>query len=194
MDFYLKVMASLYKYFLVMLLLFLGASALTFARGDAAMTLTLTSPAFNHQGDIPSEYTCDGQDISPELSWSNLPEGTKSLVLIVDDPDAPDPAAPKMTWVHWLLYNIPPSAAGLLRGVSSSDLPVGTREGLNNWDRTGYGGPCPPIGRHRYFHKLYALAVELPDLGTPTKEDLEKAMTGHIVGQAELVGTYQREQ
>ncbi|WP_036500750.1 YbhB/YbcL family Raf kinase inhibitor-like protein [Nitrosococcus oceani] len=157
------------------------------------MSLTLTSPAFNHQGEIPLDYTCDGQDISPELSWSNLPEGTKSLVLIVDDPDAPDPAAPKMTWVHWLLYNIPPSAAGLPRGVLSSDLPTGTREGLNDWDRVGYGGPCPPIGRHRYFHKLYALAVELPDLGTPTKEALEKAMTGHILGQAELVGTYQRE-
>lgn len=156
------------------------------------MTLTLTSPAFNHQGEIPFEYTCDGQDISPELSWSDLLEGAKSLVLIVDDPDAPDPAAPKMTWVHWLLYNIPPSAAGLPRGVLSPDLPTGTREGLNDWDRTGYGGPCPPTGRHRYFHKLYALDAELPDLGTPTKEVLEKAMTGHILGQAELVGTYQR--
>ncbi|EDZ68052.1 conserved hypothetical protein TIGR00481 [Nitrosococcus oceani AFC27] len=185
-------MLSLYKYFLGILLLFLGASALTFSRGDVLMSLTLTSPAFNHQGEIPLDYTCDGQDISPELSWSNLPEGTKSLVLIVDDPDAPDPAAPKMTWVHWLLYNIPPSAAGLPRGVLSSDLPTGTREGLNDWDRVGYGGPCPPIGRHRYFHKLYALAVELPDLGTPTKEALEKAMSGHILGQAELVGTYQR--
>lgn len=156
------------------------------------MNLTLTSPAFNHQGKIPPQYTCDGQDISPELSWSNVPEGTRSLVLIVDDPDAPDPAAPKMTWVHWVLYNIPPSATGLPRGTTSAELPAGTREGLNDWDRTGYGGPCPPIGQHRYFHKLYALEVELPDLKMPTKEVLEQAMAGHILAQAELMGTYQR--
>ncbi|ADE16228.1 PEBP family protein [Nitrosococcus halophilus Nc 4] len=156
------------------------------------MNLSLTSPAFNHQGEIPPEYTCDDQDISPELSWSNIPEGTQSLALIVDDPDAPDPAAPKMTWVHWVLYNIPPSATGLSRGVVSTELPTGTQEGLNDWNRTGYGGPCPPIGRHRYFHKLYALDRVLPGLKTPTKEALEEAMADHILGEAELVGTYQR--
>lgn len=172
----------------------LTASAVTAAGGDALMTLTLTSPAFNHQGQIPLEYTCDGQDISPQLSWSHIPNGTKSLALIMDDPDAPDPAAPKMTWVHWVLYNIPPSATGLPRGVTSERLPAGTQEGLNNWDRTGYGGPCPPIGRHRYFFKLYALDVELTDLDRPTKEVLEKAMAGHVVAQAELMGTYQRSQ
>ncbi|NVM21679.1 MAG: YbhB/YbcL family Raf kinase inhibitor-like protein [Desulfobacterales bacterium] len=156
------------------------------------MSLTITSPAFGHNDNIPVRYTCDGEDISPPLEWSGLPEGTKSVALIVDDPDAPDPAAPKMTWVHWVLYNIPPSATGLPERVKVKDLPQGTREGLNDWKRTGYGGPCPPIGRHRYFHKLYALDVLLPDLRRPTKKQLEKAMRGHILSKAELVGTYKR--
>jgi Raf kinase inhibitor-like YbhB/YbcL family protein len=161
-------------------------------KGDVTMTLTITSPAFSHNGEIPIRYTCDGKNVSPALEWSGLPEGTKSVVLIVDDPDAPDPAAPKMTWVHWVLYNIPPGAPGLPEGVKPKDLPEGTKEGLNDWKRTGYGGPCPPIGRHRYFHKLYALGIVLPDLGRPTKGELEKAMEGHILSKAELVGTYQR--
>jgi len=161
-------------------------------RGVTAMTLKITSPAFSHNEEIPSKYTCDGEDISPALEWSGPPEGTKSIALIVDDPDAPDPDAPKMTWVHWVLYNIPPSATGLPQAAKSQDLPEGTKEGLNDWQRTGYGGPCPPIGRHRYFHKLYALDAVLPDLGNPTKEDLQKAMEGHILARAELVGTYQR--
>jgi Raf kinase inhibitor-like YbhB/YbcL family protein len=110
----------------------------------------------------------------------------------VDDPDAPDPRAPKMTWVHWVLYDIPPTTAGLTEAVKPRDLAKGTREGLNDWERTGYGGPCPPIGRHRYFHKLYALDVVLGDLGRPTKARLEAAMRGHVLAQAELVGTYQR--
>ena len=156
------------------------------------MAFKITSPAFSHDGEIPSKFTCDGTDVSPALAWSGLPEQTKSLALIVDDPDAPDPAAPKMTWVHWVLYNIPPDATGLGEGVRTRDLPSGTNEGLNDWKRTGYGGPCPPIGRHRYFHKLYALDVILPDLGKTTKKDLEKAMEGHILGKAELTGTYQR--
>jgi len=156
------------------------------------MTLTLTSHAFNHNGEIPKIHTCDGQDTSPGLAWSDVPAGTKSLALIVDDPDAPDPAAPRMTWVHWVLYNIPPDTRSLAAAVVSGDLPAGTREGLNDWKRTGYGGPCPPIGRHRYFHKLYALDVILPDLGDPRKSRLEKAMEGHILQRAELVGTYQR--
>jgi hypothetical protein len=156
------------------------------------MSLTLTSPSFPHNGEIPVRYTCDGEDISPPLEWSGLPAGVKSIALIVDDPDAPDPAAPKMTWVHWVLYNIPPGAEGLPEGVESHQLPEGCSEGRNDWKRTGYGGPCPPIGRHRYFHKLYAMDVILPDLGTPTKAELEKAMEGHIQAEAELVGTYQR--
>jgi Raf kinase inhibitor-like YbhB/YbcL family protein len=156
------------------------------------MSLTLTSPAFAHQGEIPAQFTCEGTDISPALAWSGLPAGTQSLVLIVDDPDAPDPAAPKMTWVHWVLYNLPPSATGLPEAVKPAALPAGTREGINDWQRTGYGGPCPPIGRHRYFHKLYALDTLLPDLGRPTKVRLEQAMAGHILGQAELLGTYRK--
>ncbi len=156
------------------------------------MALTLTSPAFSHGGEIPTEYTCEGPDISPELRWNDVPAGTKSLALIVDDPDAPDPAAPKMTWVHWVLYNLPPDCTGLPKGVAASQLPAGTREGLNDWKRTGYGGPCPPIGRHRYYFKLYALDTLLPDLHNPTKAQLEQAMAGHILAHAELMGTYQK--
>lgn len=156
------------------------------------MTLILSSQAFSHGGNIPRRFTCEGEDISPDLAWSNLPPGTKSLALIVDDPDAPDPAAPKLTWVHWVLYNIPPEANGLKAALTAGDLPRGTKEGLNDWKRTGYGGPCPPIGWHRYFHKLYALDVILPDLGKPTKAQVETAMAGHVVAKAELVGTYQK--
>ena len=156
------------------------------------MTLTLTSPAFTHNGAMPARLTCDGQDLSPELRWSGLPADTKSLALIVDDPDAPDPAAPRMTWVHWVLYNIPPTATSLAEAVAPGALPAGTRQGLNDWGRTGYGGPCPPIGRHRYFHKLYSLDAVLPDLGKPVKAALEQAMKGHVLASTELVGTYQR--
>jgi Raf kinase inhibitor-like YbhB/YbcL family protein len=156
------------------------------------MTLRLTSPSFDHNGEIPREFTCQGADASPELAWGGVPEGTKSLVLIVDDPDAPDPAAPRVIWVHWVLYNIPPTATGLPEDVSSGDLPAGTLEGRNDWRKTGYGGPCPPIGRHRYFHKLYALDVVLDDLGKPMKAQLEAAMQGHVLEKTELIGTYQK--
>jgi len=152
--------------------------------------MTITSPAFAAGGKIPRKHTCEGDDVSPRLAWSGVPATAKSLVLIVDDPDAPDPKAPTMTWVHWVLYDLPPSSAGLAEGAAA--LPPGTREGRNDWKRTGYGGPCPPIGRHRYFHKLYALDAELGDLGEPTKAEVEAAMQGHLVGQAELVGTYQK--
>ncbi len=172
----------------VLVAAFAGAAA----RGESAMSLTLTSPAFSHDGEIPKRYTCEGEDLSPPLKWSAAPEGAKSLALIVDEPDAPDPAAPQMTWVHWVLYDIPAAAGGLAEAVAREDLPAGTREGRNDWRRTGYGGPCPPIGRHRYFHKLYALDVVLPDLGAPTKAQLEAAMEGHILDQAQLVGTYQK--
>jgi len=156
------------------------------------MAISLTSPVFTHKGAIPRNYTCQGKDISPALKWSGLPNGTKSIALIVDDPDAPDPAAPKRVWVHWVLYNIPPSATGLAEAVSATTLPAGSREGKNDWERTGYGGPCPPIGQHRYFHKLYALDAVLPELKQPTKAELLKAMEGHILAQAELIGTYQK--
>jgi Raf kinase inhibitor-like YbhB/YbcL family protein len=157
------------------------------------MGLALTSPAFTPGGEIPALFTCEGNDISPPLEWTGVPDGTKGLVLIVDDPDAPDPAAPRMTWVHWVLYGIPPDARSLPEGVPPSALPPGTREGLNDWKRTGYGGPCPPIGRHRYFHKLYAVDVELPDLGTPTKAAVEAALKGHVLAEAVLMGTYQKQ-
>jgi Raf kinase inhibitor-like YbhB/YbcL family protein len=154
--------------------------------------MKLISTAFTDQGEIPKIHTCDGEDISPELSWDDVPKTAKSLVLIVDDPDAPDPNAPKMTWVHWILYNLPADVKGLPQAIKSDDLPQDTLEGLNDWKRTGYGGPCPPIGRHRYFHKLYALDVRLPDLRIPTKAELETAMEGHIIDSAELIGTYER--
>ena len=154
------------------------------------MPLKLSSSAFNHQEEIPSRYTCEGEDISPPLSWSGIPNGARSLVLIVDDPDAPDPKAPKMTWVHWLLYNIPPALSTLSEGVKS--LPPEILEGTNDWKKTGYGGPCPPIGRHRYFHKLYALDTVLPNLANPNKAELEEAMKEHILESTEIVGTYQK--
>ena len=152
------------------------------------MRMTIASSAFEHQGAIPAVYTCQGRDISPPLAWRGVPTEAKSLVLIVDDPDAPDPAAPTTTWVHWLLYNLPASCVALPEAVQA--LPAGTLEGVNDWKRTGYGGPCPPIGRHRYFHKLYALDVVLPDLHRPTKAALEAAMRGHVLAEAQCIGTY----
>ena len=154
--------------------------------------MKVTSPDFENQGAIPKKFTCDGEDISPALAWSNVPEGTKSFALIVDDPDAPDPASPRMTWVHWVMYNIPATVSSLPEGVVAKDLPKGTLQGLNDWKKTGYGGPCPPIGKHRYFHKLYALDIVLPDLKQPTKAKLEKAMEGHVLSKTELVGLYER--
>jgi Raf kinase inhibitor-like YbhB/YbcL family protein len=155
--------------------------------------LVLKSDAFEEGGAIPPKYTCEGEDLSPPLAWEGLPEGTRSLVLIVDDPDAPDPAAPRMVWDHWILYNLPPGAHGLEEGVTIGRLPPGCGQGINSWGRTGYGGPCPPIGRHRYFHRLYALdAVLPPELGSPTKDQLLLAMEDHILARTELVGTYQK--
>jgi len=160
------------------------------AYGGESMALSITSSAFLYMNDIPSRYTCEGEDISPPLVFSGVPHGTKSLALIVDDPDAPDPAAPKMTWVHWVLYNLPPDAAGLEENIHA--LPAGTMEGKNDWHRTGYGGPCPPIGRHRYFFKLYALDTILPDMHGPTKVKLEQVMRNHILEHVKLIGTYQK--
>lgn len=154
------------------------------------MSLAIASAAFPPNGMIPVRYTCDGQNVSPPLSWTALPADTKSLALIIDDPDAPDPAAPQRTWVHWVLYNISPVISSLTEGVA--DLPAGILQGLNDWQRTGYGGPCPPIGIHRYFHKLFALDIMLPDLKYPTKAALEKAMQDHVLAHSALIGLYQR--
>lgn len=160
--------------------------------GDTTMNFTLSSPAFAHLGAIPTAYTCEGRNLSPPLTWSNLPAGTRSLVLIIDDPDAPDPAAPKITWVHWLLYNIPASQQNLEEGAGSRALPEGVREGVGSGRKRGYAGPCPPIGSHRYFHKLYALDTVLPELASPDRKRLESAMNGHVIGQAVLIGTYRK--
>ena len=156
------------------------------------MPLTITSGSFRENGAIPGRHTCDGQNVSPPLSWSGVPANAKSLALIIEDPDAPDPKAPKMTWVHWVLYNMPPGTKGLPESVAAGHLPAGTQQGKNDWQQVGYKGPCPPIGNHRYFHKLFALDVTLADLHQPTKAMLEKAMQGHIIEKAELIGRYQR--
>ncbi len=156
------------------------------------MPFLLKSSAFFEGGEIPLKYTCEGQDISPAFEWKAAPENTRSLVLIVDDPDAPDPRAPKMTWVHWVLYNIPPDSTGIRENADMDTLPHGTEEGLNDWKVTGYGGPCPPIGRHRYFHKLYALDTILEGMDTPSKAQIEVAMKGHILAITELIGTYKK--
>ncbi|HMI93315.1 MAG TPA: YbhB/YbcL family Raf kinase inhibitor-like protein, partial [Polyangiales bacterium] len=149
----------------------------------------LESSAFGAKTEIPTKHTCEGADVAPALSWAEPPAGTKSFVLIVDDPDAPDPAAPQITWVHWVLFNIPKSARSLPEGAKP--LPTGSSEGLNDWKAAGYRGPCPPTGRHRYFHKLYALDTELA-LMKPTKADLEAAIDGHVLAKGELIGTYQK--
>ena len=154
--------------------------------------LEVRSAAFTEGAEIPERHTCEGEDVSPPLQWSGAPAGTRSLALVVDDPDAPDPAAPRTIWVHWVLYDIPPSAPGLPEGVARAALPAGTREGLNDWKRTGWGGPCPPIGRHRYFFRLYALDAPLGDLGTPTRAKLDRALHGHVLAQAAAMGTYQK--
>jgi Raf kinase inhibitor-like YbhB/YbcL family protein len=159
-----------------------------------AMALTLTSPAFGPNGAIPKKHTCEGDDVSPALAWSGVPAGAKSLALVMDDPDAPDPKAPRTTWVHWVVYDIPPTQAGLPEGAGRSPLPTGARDGVNDWKRPGYGGPCPPVGRHRYFHKLYALDTQLGELKNPTKATVENAMQGHVLEKTELVGTYQKGQ
>jgi Raf kinase inhibitor-like YbhB/YbcL family protein len=156
------------------------------------MSLTLSSTAFIHEGPIPPRYTCDAEDVSPALSWTDVPEGTASFALIVDDPDAPDPAAPKMTWVHWVLCNLPPDTDGLNEAVTASALPPGTLEGMTDFGKTGWGGPCPPIGRHRYFFKLFALDCVLPDLPELTSATLQAAMEGHVIAATQLMGTYIR--
>lgn len=160
--------------------------------GDPTMNFELTSTAFADGEEIPERHTCEGEDVSPPLRWSAPPEGTRSLVLIVEDPDAPDPKAPRMTWVHWVVVDLPPEARALPEAVAPEALPGAARFGRNDWKRGRYGGPCPPIGRHRYFHKLYALDVELLDLKSPTRSEVLKAIEGHVLAQTELVATYEK--
>jgi Raf kinase inhibitor-like YbhB/YbcL family protein len=155
------------------------------------MVFAIRSTSFQDGSAIPTRFTQDGDDVSPAVSWSEVPEGTESLALIVDDPDAPDPAAPKMTFVHWVVYDVPPDTKGLAEGASGSGLPAGAKEGKNDAGSVGYVGPAPPKGKHRYFFKVYALDTTL-GLSEPTKKDLEKAMQGHVLAQARIIGTYQR--
>lgn len=150
--------------------------------------LHVHSSSFPDQGEIPRQFTCEGDDRPPSLEWTDMPPGTRSLAILVEDPDAPDPAHPQRTFVHWVVYNVPPDRTGITDGR----LPAQALEGKNDWGRTGYGGPCPPIGRHRYFHRVYALDTVLPDLGKPTKAELIRAMEGHILGEAAVVGTYEK--
>jgi Raf kinase inhibitor-like YbhB/YbcL family protein len=166
-------------------------AALIGAAADTAMALTITSPAFKQGGKIPSTYTCEGDDVSPPLSFEGAPQGTKSLALVIDDPDAPDPKAPKRVWVHWVVFNVPSDAKGVAENASAGGLPAGAVQGVNDFQRKTYGGPCPPIGRHRYFVKLYALDVILPAKAL-SKAELEGAMEGHVLGKAELMATYQK--
>jgi Raf kinase inhibitor-like YbhB/YbcL family protein len=170
--------------------LFLAAFCMANAWGTA-MALTLTSPAFRPKGQIPAKYTCEGDDVSPPLRFDGVPQGAKSLALILDDPDAPDPTAPKRVWVHWVVYNIPPDAHGLSEGAGNAGLPQGAATGVNDSRHEGYDGPCPPIGRHRYFHTLYALDTTL-DLKMPTKAALQAAMQGHVLAKAEMIGMFQK--
>ncbi|HTP29265.1 MAG TPA: YbhB/YbcL family Raf kinase inhibitor-like protein [Anaeromyxobacteraceae bacterium] len=156
------------------------------------MPLSISSPVFQNGGEIPTVHTCEGADSAPALRFAGVPAGAKTLALIVDDPDAPDPKAPKMVYVHWVLYDLPPDCAGLPEGAKAKDLPKGAREGTNDWQRLGYGGPCPPIGRHRYFFKLYALDTVLGDLSKPVKAKLLEAMKGHVLEEAQIMGTYQK--
>jgi len=154
--------------------------------------LIITSPAFAPNGSIPSKYTCEGADMSPPLEWFGVPKDAQTLALIVDDPDAPDPAKPQRVYVHWVVYNIPANITKLPENAAKAGLPSGAIQGLNDWKKETYGGPCPPIGRHRYFFKLYALDTVLGQLLNPTKSQLEKAMEEHLVDSAELIGTYQK--
>jgi hypothetical protein len=159
-------------------------------RSDS-MSFKLVSSAFTEGGSIPTKYTCEGEDTSPPLAWSGAPSGTRSFAIIVDDPDAPDPAAPKMTYVHWVAYDIPANVMSLSEGAGKGAMPSGSKEGLNDWKKAEFGGPCPPIGTHRYFFKLHALDTTL-DLSKPTKPELLAAMKGHILAETQLMGTYRK--
>jgi Raf kinase inhibitor-like YbhB/YbcL family protein len=155
--------------------------------------MSLSSPSFAPNAEIPRRHTCEGENVSPALVWSDVPARARTLALIVEDPDAPDPAAPRGTFVHWVMYNLPAAVSGLPEGAEAAVLPPGARVGMNDWHRTAYGGPCPPVGRHRYLFKLYALDAALPEGGAATRAAVLEAMRGHVLAEAQLVGTYQKQ-
>ena len=156
---------------------------------EVNMQFKLTSPAFEEEGMIPKKYTCDAEDISPPLTWESVPEGTKSLAIICDDPDAP-----VGTWVHWVLFNLPPDTKKLIEEVSTTEtLENGAKQGTNDFGNIGYGGPCPPGGTHRYFFKLYAMDIMLNLEAGIKKTDLLNAMEGHIIFETQLMGKYTRQ-
>lgn len=179
---------SLCKGLLLVILLNLMIGKISASQKETHMKLSST--VFGHEGPIPKLYTCEGRDISPPIAWEGAPESAKSLVLIVEDPDAPDPKAPKMVWDHWLLFNIDPKSKGFKEAISANEMPNGTKDGLNSWGKTGYGGPCPPIGVHRYYFRLYALDTLLDLKPNPIKTDIAKAMQKHIIAETVLMGTY----
>jgi Raf kinase inhibitor-like YbhB/YbcL family protein len=154
-----------------------------------AMSLQISSAAFSPGGTVPRKFTCDGRDVSPQLKWNDPPANTQSVALIMDDPDAP-----AGTWAHWVIYDLPANTRELPEGVAKQEqLPSGARQGRNDFGKIGYGGPCPPPGKqHRYFFKIYALDVKLDLKAGATKADVERAMKGHILAQAELIGKYGR--
>jgi len=158
-------------------------------KGDDKMGITVSSPAFEEGGMIPSEYTCDGENMSPPIHWEGIPEEAKSIAVISDDPDAP-----VGTWVHWVIWNIPHDSNGLAKKLLKEKvLPNGTKQGINDFGKYGYGGPCPPSGTHRYYFKVYALDIKLEISNNSKKKDLLKAMDGHILAEGELMGRYKRQ-
>ena len=152
------------------------------------MEIKLTSSAFEDGGMIPARYTCDGENISPPLEWDGVPDGTKSIAIICDDPDAPGGM-----WVHWVLFDLPASTKELEENIDDDEtLTCGTRQGITDFGGVGYGGPCPPSGTHRYYFKLYALDKKLDVVSLLDKEHLLKEMAGHILGEGSLMGKYKR--
>ncbi len=178
-------------FFLVSFLLYIcliGVQAKQIGKEGYAMKLEIKSTAFKEGGTIPKKYTCDGPDVSPPLSWAQPPEGTKSLVLICDDPDAP-----MGTWVHWVLYGLSPNTLELPEGVpDKKEVLGGAKQGTNDFRKIGYGGPCPPGGTHRYFFKLYAIDSELDLSAGATKKEVLKRIEGHILAEGQLMGRYSR--
>lgn len=162
--------------------------------GGAPDGFRLSSAAFADGGSIPARYTCEGLDLSPPLAWSAPPAGTLSLALLVSDPDAPDPAAPRLTWTHWVLLNLPPEAGRLDEQAGNGPAVAPALDGLNDWERGGWGGPCPPVGRHRYQFQLLALDTRLAARADWTRHQVEEAARGHELGRARLTGTYQKSQ